>query len=471
MSLAVRNRGRLGGGYGAQYGPYWRGYLTQRLAEEAASRAGQYVGQKARNVVSRYVQRVRDRIRDVGNLARPNWKKRKTQPPGTPDRSMRPSKVNKKYNTRGYTGQMRRFKRVKSESYYAKHGSEKRIEYGNTQTSQACIYVGHHTTPIREVVETFARACIRMLAKRAGLDFPSWQTRHGFLNQATAIQFYWTQINADSAAATEVAYYFTFETSWGQEAVTLAEKFWALTEGDSPIMITEMNITRSNGGQVFPLARINMRQCKLHISATSTMSLQNRTLASTTTDITNSDNVANNPLVGREYKTTGSGFWPDADRNQAMSYALWTDPRYGLIRQPGVIGTSTTANENLDINTLARPPHANFFKATSSRAIKLNPGEIKKTVVSYRRAITPAELFVMMYDQMKLATTPPASTDRKLFHTFGKTTMIALEKLLDDRATDEPTLSIGFENNLYIRSYLSYRNSNPACILEVPKDV
>jgi len=454
-----------------RYGPAVGSYV--------ASRAANYItGRKRKRNGDYVVPSSARRGKVVQPRYRPPTSTRSTQTRRTV-RAKRtvPPRAGRRYVTRGYAGRLKKWRKPSKDSRFQKLGSEKRIEQGGTISSMQCGFIGHHTCPAREVVESLARAVVRHLAKRSGNDFPSWETGHGFTQDTVYLEFYWTTITAGSDAANLDSSSLTVDYTWDQEARLLAARWWAITEGSAPFVLTQVTLKRKNGAQYFPLASINPRQATLVLETLAVLAVQNRTLASTSSDPSNDGNVANNPLIGREYLTTGNGFWPDADKQQIFSIFLYADPQYGLIRDTtgtagvqGVLGINTATSVNLDQQTLVRPPAGNFFKATSTRSVRLNPGEIKKSVIKYGKSIALSELFCLMYDQMKYQGTPPGVGSRKFYHVFGKTSMFALEKNLDSHESAAPSVSLAYENNLFIRSYLTFKTGAPPAIIEAPLD-
>jgi hypothetical protein len=224
--------------------------------------------------------------------------------------------------------------------------------------------------------------------------------------------------------------------------------------------LVKMYVKDTANGTVY--RTVDLAHMKLKLFSTSSLAIQNRTLANSGANPEHHDSmfdVENNPVEGYKYTTKGSGFtlkFIDDTVGSRVSF-LSHDDTGVLFGDPDDAGLSTAQKD-----LLQRPPGSQLFqRCFKSRGVKLAPGAIRKNKM---RSSFHMNLNVFM---RKMVGYLRDQTNRGAKLWIGKSEMFAFEKMMHTSDATEPDMSIGYEVNNF---YGAYVYSTPVRIT-VDKDV
>lgn len=346
----------------------------------------------------------------------------------------------KKYSTQGrvskrYKGKKLSKKAVKKSIKFAKLGSVKTIENGGTYTAggQETIYLGHGPA-VAEVWDAALRAVVKELMKQSKRHIDNWDEGVDFPPGIDSLTCLFTYIANPALATTLVDSSFTIVSGDSYQGVVAKLKSQIATSiGNSygaEFVFFRLYHTDTASGDSTPLAKILAKDFMLRYEFKSYIRCQNQTLANTATDDLNSDNVANNPLIGKLYEGTKrqNGFRYKVGRPAAMANTFLCDKASGLITAK----SSTSATTQLQ-----KPPPGWFFETRKVKTIKENPGDIFSNLIFTKQSINFNRLCYMLQTYINDGT-------HQVMH-FGKASMFALEKMLDSGRSTGEAMKIGYE--------------------------
>lgn len=360
-------------------------------------------------------------------------------------------------NTVGrYRGSFRRGGNIKP-GKYVKYGALMRTEKGGSASWDKCVYIGHSTSARSKVLRIFWFAVIRRLAWKCGMPIASMKNK--VQEEGTTVGFSPGDIKVHHKRAWEAQ---------GLSIVTYtipADATWeTVADGVMAAMDTVMLDTESTGGAALdhitwdakteeasgknlpPRGELRLKDCSVFLSCSSTMMIQNRTVATTAAEAEHAQNmlsVENNPLIGKSYFKHGTSFRYRFN-NQYTGIAnavLNPNDSTAVISLDPDAATLTTEMKDL----LQRPPLASAFVGVKRcGSVRLGPGAIKKSYLSYQRKASVNQLWNKLLEAQR----HPADVGYVNF--FGKSKVFAFEKMMHTDAADEPDINIGYEvNNVY----------------------
>jgi len=303
----------------------------------------------------------------------------------------------------------RKVKKTKK-SLMNRRGVDLTMETGGSTTSKACTYIGHATAPIIQLRNTAVTALMKELFLRAGADVTS-------LTDPLEVQ------NTD-----KVIVRFGFHTGSGLNSDT-----YSMSAGDSIISVVAWftsplrgwNLDNSDADQrefysvqFLPSDNLDyklrptlmmMKQCKVHFIARSALKMQNRTVQTEgDNEFTNVDNV---PLYGKTYEGNGTG-----------TIYLKTPPTGGP--RPVFYANkenSVILSDNGDGCPLEPPETSQFDVVRREGKIKLDPGEIKTSILSWKKSMKFNDFWNMVY---------PLSGQNTAVKPIGTYRLFAIEKMI-----------------------------------------
>lgn len=185
-----------------------------------------------------------------------------------------------------------------------------------------------------------------------------------------------------------------------------------------------------------PSMYLNLTGAEIQISSKSALKIQNQSDA--TIDLGN-----NQPLNGKFYDSNGNYLkW----RNGAL-YAASAE--YFTCEEQGHFELAIDRNSTAFPELREPPPPGAFYDVTSSGKVKLDPGELKTSVLNHVDTVSLARLGKYFSSQMAVATGTPLNG--------GKCRFIALERMIDADTT--PTnMTIAWEIDYKIQAMLNIKN-------------
>lgn len=321
---------------------------------------------------------------------------------------------------------------------------------GTTLFPSYPVYVGHATHgDIRTMRKLFFRCVLKELFRKAGISILNFELESpGTYNIVVSTQ---NAINpAFSASPFTVV---TTGSSYEQISATLLTNWEDYTLGVNESNATSCSYVNSltllNG--TIQLSKLDCRDATVVCKVKTDLKIQNRTVTTGTDDDVNStENVANQPLVGKTYIGKGSGLVPRLDLSGADSGKL-----LNCNNATGTLKHSVPAGVNEQM-WLREPPLPTLFLGNPKYGkVRIEPGDIKTSVMEATIRIKQIDFwnYVRVRDKANAAT----PFNERLV-TIGKFKIMALEKIIAVSASDTvPT--VGFENNMRMGMYLTYPRS------------
>lgn len=369
------------------------------------------------------------------------------------------------YKTKGYVGKFRSRRPTRGPSAYRAFGSFKKLEHGGvvnsdvSGTDSRVTYLGHSTFVRNEISRSVARAVVRKLALMAKLHFQSWGE---IVNDTSGGYFYEvTYFETLSSTSPVVASSPKLDANklWQEHADEMEKLINNTVSGtvsDIPEFV-QFRLLRDNplgtGDPVDErtIATLNAKDIRLHLMMTSAMSLQNRTKATNAVGDENADNmndIENNPLVGKRYNFRGNSTYEKSDRYARIAAALSAGVSDGFIR--------FTPSTPTQLARWHKPPNGNYlYECFKTGKVTLAPGQIKKSFLKTVKTMKFQQYVYMFRNNMKQFTVPSSDPVRCR---LGESEVLGLEKILDSRASTEDKISIGWQIDYTIGSYITYHH-------------
>lgn len=366
------------------------------------------------------------------------------------------------YRTRGYVGKFPKSTKKKQYKFFDLNGATKKVETGGVfeaATSQS-IYIGHGTAP-KKIRDSVCRAIFKKLFAKAGVCIQDWVYQFPTKGVGNILNIIVEYTDTDNYTVyTSFAFPVSATDNWETNATNFAAA-WETAWGVATYQAHQIRLVETTGaGSNISLERAILRcaDITLEFDILSVLSIQNRTLATHLTggaadnqeEVFN--NITNNPLIGKVYtpKKWTTGFMP-ASRGPTAGikpFQLTAGSEFGLIN----VGSSEATNQ---YPLLAqKPPPSWFFDSTRGANLKLDPGQIKKSVVKFRATIT-FNTFLL-----KAPTIMASSNVYNSIIPFGKCELIGLEKMLDSRDEVASKIALGYELNQIYKCAIKLRNNN-----------
>jgi hypothetical protein len=346
------------------------------------------------------------------------------------------------YRTKGYGP--RKFKRGKKigTDPFKKRGSEIVLEYGGVDTDAEVAAVGHYSMPILKVWESVWRAIYRSLMARCGFTFMNWDDVYlvTIVNRTTRFTIAYRQ--SEDAALSYVTLDGSTHPTAQKSHKTFAQElatnmFNAIYNIEKCILvsITLDEIDTTIG--TMRLGTLQLADAHIVLQCSSVMTMQNRTLGQSATE-TSVDDVTNNPITGRSWDVTGNSAISRSGTASGANGTAAGDS--GVI--VGFVGTTGDAKVNA-ANT--------YSYSKRSGRVSLQPGAIKKSVLKSSYDLKLNSYVSKIFAWLQSSNTTASTGFERV--AMGESRLFSFEKLCDTRAGDQ-NLSVGFEINLRIASYM-----------------
>lgn len=366
------------------------------------------------------------------------------------------------YKTRGFVGKFRNRRKTQGPSAYRSFGSLKKSEFGGVVnsspfgTERRVQYLGHSTMNRDEISASVARAVVRKLAMMAKLQFQSWTDviAAGTGGYKIRLRYYPSLQSTVVTTVTTPAQ--GGLASWQSFADAFETLMVGMATGNADIPeAVEIQLMRENPlGAGDPIddraiASLNAKDLKLHLYMTSAMRIQNRTLASNEVDDDMADNrndIENNPLVGRRYMYRGNATYEMSDKTSRQVNHLTASVDNGFIEF-----VPQTAAE---LTRWHKPPSGSYlYNCFKNSKITLKPGEIKKSYLKTEKTMKFQQFIYLFRGQLSQKL---ASSNDPVRCKFGVSEFLGLEKVLDSRSSIEAPISLGWQIDFCVGSYVTH---------------
>lgn len=351
-----------------------------------------------------------------------------------------------------YKGYFRKPRMTKFNSFYAS-GAVINVEHPILVSSADCCYVGH-TFAWNQVMFVLAQAMVRKLAMKLGMKLRNIEERiRG--NEATSWLLGCLEVkirfrNAPEEPIGTQTYNYVGDATWADVALDI--RTFLNAGAGTPVFewytITAYSVDGNGDFHRNPVV-LNLTDLQVHLDLSSFLTLQNRTLATTTGtgDESSMLDVANNPLEGRIYQGSGSGaIIRYGNQSISLGTNMLGNPASGVITFD-VNGANVTPEMQ---QVLRRPPSVSALGyAYKSARVRLAPGGLKKDVLKFSGSWKLSTLMIKLRSYLDGVMLPgPAAFPRIA---VGKYSMFALEKLCRTAEAGEPNITVGGEINQTVK--------------------
>lgn len=400
----------------------------------------------------------RTRGRSVSAPAVARRVKRKLKTTGvrtlTKTKSKRPTKLSiqrpRMFGT--YKGYFRKTRFTKFNPYYA-YGAVINMEHPMLVNNADCVYIGH-TFAWDQIMFVISQAIVRKLAMKMGMQIRNIEERiRGNQNITWTGNCLETRIryrnNPEDTILTQTAT-FSGDDTWADVAASLRGFFNAGVGTPLFEWYTYTGYAVDNGGLAnrTPVV-VNFTDMQVYLDCASYMTLQNRTLATSTgtADESSMLDVANNPLEGRLYQGSGSGaVIRFGDQAAQLTTNMIGSPANGRI-EFDVNGANVTGQMK---QVLRRPPSVSALGyAYKSTKVRLSPGGLKKDVISMKGSWKLSTLMIKLRSYLDGVSNPGATVRPRI--ALGKFSIFAMEKLCRTAEAGEPNITVGGEINQTVK--------------------
>lgn len=352
-----------------------------------------------------------------------------------------------RYRTRGsYYGRFKRSKRLNKKQDAVLHrGFLNTTEITGTVADPNCVYVGHSCMSGNEVIEGICSSLLRQLYKKA-LDLNVTNIQEPL--PAFGVGGYTLRIERELMDGTNTIQQFDYVPSATDTIqfivgsrvagivpawATLLDVFKDYASGNSASTVnlyqpTKLYFLETLNFNV--LARINLKNERVHVRVDSHIKVQNRTLAADASS--DATDVSNNPLVGKLYSFSSGCPMTKVD------YA----PLVNSI--PDFTGAITIPSASFTKTGFFEPPHPKIFvNCKKSTGVRLEPGQIKEDRIKFSSS-TPLLKFLTTFGY-GIGPTGAVATLNRQMKLKGTCTLIALEDVINVNALQN--ISVAYEIN------------------------
>lgn len=371
----------------------------------------------------------------------------------------------KRFYTVGKMGKSFSKPKASPVSAFLKVGYVEAVEDGGEIASTECPYVGHALAHEKLLFAAVA-AVVRRMMQNMGFRIASWDDVIVQTSSLVVPGGYRLVYRASSGAAfTEVTAAFALDTSW--KAVVAQIVFSIQTAISSNTISDGFSVDElifyqndSVGGQIaMARSRVFLSSVMLHFNCSSSLSLQNRTRASSDVadgDVYSTDNILNNPLGGKSYEGSGTGAQLKEDSNSLVAGTkLVANSQSGLINMDWDATHLSAAQKAI----LRRPPPKTAFLHVRKQGVAgIKPGEIRTSRLSYVQTLS----FTKFVEKMHTILVSSAIFQDMIIP-IGSFRFYAFEKRCNTRV-NEGNIELGYELNNVYRCKMTTTNSGCAVV-------
>jgi len=353
-------------------------------------------------------------------------------------------KLSAKPKSRGYGagrsgGFLKSKRKVTKKSFKKTAGYTFTGEYGGVGTSANVGTIGHTTMPIGPVMRVVWGAVIKQLLEKAGVQIDTTTIALDGRGLSTTDSFRLVyQTSADAVQTVSTTTYVAAQT-----LANLADYFgdagrpWVATStnADQIRFISIQLVVGVGAARFIRSSFIRLDECRLSLSSKSALKIQNRTVVGAGDD---EADVNNQPIFGKSYSGKGTG-------------ADWRDAYPGCWQ--GSIVTGVMSGDDGTVGTMVDIPDPTTFKnVTKSGKMKLEPGELKTSVLNSRVSIDFNKFWSIIYP-MGVGITLRIRKD------IGDYRFFIYEKMLDTGAVYNMVLAFEHNIDMFCSIKQSYRPS------------
>lgn len=272
-------------------------------------------------------------------------------------------------------------------------GAEVRIVAGGVLQDSYCVTVGH-SIPLQALRRAFLEAIVKLCLQRAGHNFIDPYSPCNVIKAGDSMVLYYRKNLSNANSSTPL--FWLYNTVAGDTIANMATNLLALmrttftTNQYNNVQLTYAEfIPTSGAAHTANTGRLDLQTASVCFFYDSTLKMQNRTADSATN--TNALDLVAQHLIGKSYYGFGNGTASKVDVNGAGG-----DAKRDIIasQDKGLITVSAQGDTNE--GWWRPPPKTQFNEVISSHNVKFQPGEVKKSHLSYSKCFEMEDFMKLM---------------------------------------------------------------------------
>lgn len=414
----------------------------KRVAKYVLKKAAHYLAPKAGNALNKYFkQSLPSKLGGYGKNRFNRVKKLVSNG----------ASIQSNYHTHGtHKGRFQKSRKTSTRTtIYSNRGILSTSEVHGIIADPDCVYITHTACDTYKIIVTSTEALIRKLFEKKGFvitntaetlgqlsisDAANWKVELTSINGSTgneSIEQSVTTISSDSIQSIAVIFLDRImKYSSGYNSGV------SVGSNDNDVQLHRLNLY---SGDTTATATVYRFACGLflqdetvHMYGCSDLKIQNRTLAANAS--TNTEDVSNNPLTGKNYLFNGIP--------KCRDKALF--PLNSIPINKGV--QLVRANSLPSLNYREPPPTSIFSNCVGSATINLDPGAIKSSKVQYTKTMKYIEFLQKLNIQFSTA-------GLLTYHSIFPSEIFAFEDLINVNNTQN--ISCAYESNQILGVYFT----------------
>jgi len=290
------------------------------------------------------------------------------------------------------------------------------------------VIVGHATCPGERLLNMIWEDIVRNLAIKSGMRVTDIDNDiYGVTGDEILIRYWIDRSNL----ATKSTYTYVQPASPGSISIVAGflKDHW-LGLGDQ-VQLDNIEFIPKGTAPASYYKRVDMplQKAKVTVYTKSSLKMQNRSVEVAGDDDAN--DVDNVPLYGKSYEGPGSGM---------RSITFWGGNSFVCDDQFGDIWKQDTVSST---DLREPPPAAQFTNVKKFGKARVEPGQIKTSVLTYSRTILLDEILRILNQENLVA-------NNQVYYNFGKFRVFVLEKMIQTLGSnDDLGIKLGYEVNSY----------------------
>jgi len=335
---------------------------------------------------------------------------------------------------------------------FSKKGITLNYERSNVLGDTRVVTVGHTTACRTHLQVALAHSIVKAMASQMDIPIESFSNQIITSLAGDTFDLHYLTAAGPAPAATGVVVYTVIgnpvTSTWADVASALA----AVIEGFSE----QVELLTFSFNPVLTGVRthfISLKNAFFHCQVASSLKMQNRSVPSADAGEDNAEDVHNVPVTGRSYSGMGTGTTRLNPGSTIFTsqVGLWSDD-YGVI---SMAGTSTIAPTPSPSNIIEPEDAGTFVDVKKTGGIHIEPGQIKTSFLFSKINMSVNRYMTLIH------TGNLAAAGTRYRARTGKFKFYQLEKLLEPNQGSPYPISIGYENNTRIKTYISFGKGAP----------
>jgi hypothetical protein len=346
-----------------------------------------------------------------------------------------------------------KFRRPKKKPFRGVTPAMQKIETGGLKAANHCVYVGHTTHPLKATIRAVAMSVIHLYMRSIKTHVVLWTDKVGgnYANPNVKLELtYWYRTSPDNQTPIQGGVTSVNQMTWISFADALANNWMTNCTNATEHFSLQDIVFKSEASDatlinVFPYRKFIAQDIKIEVVGTSNMQIQNRTQGTST----DTDDVARNPLRGKQYSFKGSYPGMKSWGYNAAGDDMIANTETGVLAYADSTGTGPSTSTFVpEVEAqLKKPPPPTFFgRVKRSNYVKMQPGDVRK---SYIRASVTRSLNQWMrtfFAFFSESNGNVSAGNTLMKHNVGEGVFFALEKLCDTGSEGADSVAIGYES-------------------------